>query len=79
MAEQEVNVSIADEHRHRFGEIVEHCEKLGMKVRHKLASIGVLSGTIDSAKLGALRKVEGVAHAEAGRSFQIAPPKDEVQ
>ena len=79
MAAEQVNVSIAEDYRDRFPEVIERVKQAGLEVEHELADIGVVTGTIDSARLAALERVEGVAAAEVGRQIRIAPPESEIQ
>ena len=79
MAAEQVNVSIAEDYRDRFPEVIARVKRTGLKVEHELAEIGVVTGTIDPARLAALERVEGVAAAEVGRQIRIAPPESEIQ
>lgn len=79
MSKVNLSVSVNDEHLDRFSEVVERCKKAGMKVEQQLEPIGVITGSIDSAKLASLRQVEGVSQVEQSRGFQIAPPGSDVQ
>ncbi len=79
MATERVNVSIAEDYRDRFPEVIERVRKAGLNVEHELAEIGVVTGTIDPARLAALERVEGVVTAEVGRQILIAPPESEIQ
>ena len=79
MAAERVNVSIAEDYRDRFPEVIERVKQAGLTVEHELAEIGVVTGTIDPARLAALERVEGVAAAELGRQIRIAPPESEIQ
>jgi len=72
-------VSVDDEHLDRFSEVVRGVEDLGMEVEQKMEDLGVLAGSIDSERVEALRRVEGVSHVEESRGFQIPPPDSDVQ
>ena len=79
MAAEEVNVSVADDHLARFPDVVRRMEKAGLKVQQQLEAAGVVSGSIDSAKLPDLEQVEGVTAVESSRSFQLPPPESDLQ
>jgi hypothetical protein len=79
MAKEGVNISIADEHRARFPEIVKSLRDAGLDVTQELESLGVVSGSIDSDKLADLDKVDGVTAIERERSYQLSPPESPVQ
>ena len=79
MPKVKLSVSVDDAHLERFQEVVRACKAAGMDVEEALQTIGVITGTIDSAKLDALRGVPGVAHVEAERRYRIAPPGSDVQ
>jgi len=78
MAIEHVNVSVADDYLDRFTTVVQHCKKAGLKIEQQLAQIGIVSGSIDSAKLADLEQVEGVTAVERSRTYQIAPPNSEI-
>jgi hypothetical protein len=74
---EQVNVLIDDlEH---FSEVVERVRKAGLKVEQALEEVGVVSGSIDSAKLAALERLKGVAAVEPVRTVRIPPPEEDIQ
>ena len=79
MAAEDVNVSVADDHLDGFPDVVERMKKVGLKVHQQMEAVGVVSGSIDPAKLADLERVEGVAAVEPSRSFQLPPPESDVQ
>jgi hypothetical protein len=79
MPTERVNVSVADDHLDRFTEVVRRMEQAGLKVEEQLEQVGIVSGSIDSAKLADLDRVQGVGAVERSRRFQIAPPESEIQ
>jgi hypothetical protein len=76
---QAVSVSVADEHLDRFSEVLDQLTKAGLNVEQSLPAIGVVTGSVDSSKLAALKKVKGVSAVEQQQSFQIAPPESPIQ
>jgi len=79
MTKEVITVSVADDHLDRFSEVVQSCEKAGLKVEQQLQEIGVVSGSIDPACIANLSKVKGVAHVERERQFQLPPPDSDIQ
>ena len=79
MAVENVNVSVTDDYLDRFSEVVQRAKRAGLQVEQQLEAVGVVSGTIDSEKLGDLDRVEGVAAVERSREVRIAPPDSKVQ
>ncbi len=79
MANQKVNISIAEDYLDHFSEVVLRCEKAGLQIEQQLEQVGVVTGSIDSTKLADLEQVEGVAAVEAARSFQLPPPDSDIQ
>ena len=79
MPAENVNVSVADDHLGHFREVVRRMEKAGLKVEQQLEAVGVVSGSIDPARLPALEQVQGVTAVERAREVRIAPPESHVQ
>ena len=79
MASEYVNVAVADDHLDRFAEVVRRMERAGLKVDQQLEQVGVVSGSIDPAKLAELDRVDGVATVERSREIRIAPPDSDIQ
>ena len=79
MPAETVNVSVADGHLGRFPDVVRRMERAGLKVEQQLEAIGVVSGSIDPARLPDLEQVQGVLAVERTRDVRIAPPESDVQ
>ena len=79
MSKVNLTVSVADDHLNEFSDVVARCRNAGMNITQEMKSIGVISGSIEEAALGKLRQVNGVSQVELERSFQIAPPDNDVQ
>ena len=78
MPDEDVNVSIADDHLGRFDEVVRRMERAGLKVQQKLPAIGIVSGSIDSGKVESLEQLPEVSAVERSRSIQIPPPESDI-
>lgn len=79
MSKINLSVSVDDDHLKQFSEVARRLRDAGMNIGKQMDAIGVISGSIDSEKVHALKGIEGVAHVEQSRSFQIAPPDSPVQ
>ena len=79
MKREHVNVSVTDDYLRRFDQVVRHCKQAGLQVTHVMKEVGVISGSIDAAKLDDLAHVKGVAFVEPAQRYQIAPPESEIQ
>lgn len=79
MASVNVNVLVDEKYRDRFAEVVAGLQNAGMKAEQQLQSIGVITGSIDAAKVASLKQVKGVASVEESRQIRIAPPDSNVQ
>lgn len=79
MATKKLLVSIADDALADFAAVVRECERAGLHVAETMDTIGVITGTIDAAKLDGLRRVRGVRDVEDAGTATIAPPESDVQ
>ncbi|HEV2786608.1 MAG TPA: hypothetical protein VGV67_09490 [Solirubrobacteraceae bacterium] len=76
---RDVTVTVADSHAGDIDEVAERLRRAGMQVDRVLAALGVITGSIDAGRLGALEALPGVAAVERQTGFQIAPPDADVQ
>ena len=79
MPDEDVNISIADDHLDQIDEIVKRMERAGLRVDQRLDAIGVVSGSIDTARVQSLEGMAGVANVERSRQVSIPPPEEETQ
>lgn len=79
MSQERVSILINDEHLGKFGSVVSALRKAGLNVEQKLASTGVITGTIESAKRLSLQRVAGVDTVEVTRDFALPPPESAIQ
>lgn len=75
----QIVVSVDDEHLGRLDEIAAALERMGVKVEHRMPSLGTISGVADAAAVERIRAVAGVEAVEVARTFQVPPPDSEVQ
>jgi hypothetical protein len=75
----EVTISVDDEHVGNLDEVAQRLREAGLSVGELLAEIGIITGRIAESRADDLEKVEGVAHVERGREYQLAPPDSEIQ
>ncbi len=78
MADEEVVISVADDHVDDMRVVVEALRAAGLRVTEVLDSVGVVTGTVDGDALGALSTVPGVADVERSRVYEL-PPDSAVQ
>jgi hypothetical protein len=79
MPTEKVNVTIADQDPGQFSEVVRRLEEAGLQIEQSLPEIGIVSGSIDSAKKADLDQLHGVAGVESDRVIRIPPPDSPVQ
>lgn len=72
-------VSVHDEYRERLPEVAEKLQAAGMQVAQWMVEIGVITGSIDSEKVGVLSRIEGVASVEPSVESQLPSPDSEIQ
>ncbi|MEX0712896.1 MAG: hypothetical protein WD278_11140 [Pirellulales bacterium] len=74
-----VVVSVDDDHVDKMSEVVKACRAAGLSVERSLESLGTITGSIDSTKLGKLNRVEGISSVEQSADYQLPSPGDDVQ
>lgn len=79
MVMAKVNLAVSDDYLDHFSAVVGEAQKVGLHVEQELAELGIVSGSIDIAKLGALDRVTGISAVEEERTFQLPPPDSLVQ
>ena len=79
MRNTDISIIVDDQHAERFSEIVEKCKQAGLKVGQEMEATGVITGSIDPARIDDLMKIEGVSHVEQSRKIGIAPPDSKIQ
>jgi hypothetical protein len=72
-------VSVHSEYRERLPEVALKLQTAGMQVAQWMAEIGVITGSIDSEKVGVLSRIEGVASVESSVEYQLPSPEEEIQ
>jgi hypothetical protein len=79
MSEIQLQVTVDRAHQQNLSEIADQLRAVGMKVEQELASIGVLIGSADGAKVKALAAVEGVIDVEEQKMYQLPPENSSGQ
>jgi hypothetical protein len=79
MGRTEVSLLVDDDNLHRIKDLVKQVKGAGVAIDQVLENTGVVTGSIDSAKVGALKNIRGIANVEESRHFQIAPPESDLQ
>jgi hypothetical protein len=75
----EVTIAVDDRHVGDLDAVASRLREAGLSVENVLAEIGVITGRTDEEHAAALEDVEGVAHVERSREYQLAPPDSEIQ
>ncbi len=75
----DVVVSVEEGRLGEFPQVVEAARRAGLEVAEAMATIGVISGSVDAGALAGLEAVPGVASVEKARTYEIGPPDSEVQ
>ena len=73
MAEEEVQVSVAEAHLREFADVVHRLEQAGMRIEQQLDAVGVVTGRIDAKNVTRLARVAGVGSVERSRTVGIPP------
>ena len=76
---REVTVTVADSHAGDIEDVAERLREAGMQVDQVLATLGVITGSIEAPRIAVLEQLDGVAAVEEQTGFQIAPPDADVQ
>jgi hypothetical protein len=80
MGKLSVVVSVEEAKLEDFPRVLQAMVKAGLHIENEMAMVGTVSGSVeDSQALSKIRGIEGVAHVEKCRNYQIAPPNSEVQ
>ena len=74
-----ITVSVNDSHLESISGVADRLRKEGMEVENELASLGVITGTINDSKLSALGSVEGVKSVSKDQAFRIPSSDADVQ
>jgi hypothetical protein len=74
-----VTVTVADFALADIEQLAGRLRRAGMAVDAVLGAIGIITGSVASARLASIRTLPGVAAVEEQTTFQIPPPDAEVQ
>ena len=72
-------ITVDEKHSNRMSEVAERLQAAGMSVESLLEALGTITGSIEAEKVALVSRLEGVAHVETARTFQLAPPDSEIQ
>ena len=74
-----VLVSVEETHLDALGEVVERLRRAGLDVEQVTEEVGVVAGSANADAVERLHDVDGVAHVEEEREFQLPPPDSSIQ
>lgn len=75
----QVTVTVDDTHLRSIGTVARSLAASGMRVDKVLATVGVITGSVESGAESTLTEVPGVASVDPDRSYRVPPPDSEVQ
>lgn len=79
MPKVRITMSVDDAHLESIESVAEKAEKAGLEIEETMSFLGIITGAIESEKIGSLRKMRGVSSVEADQSIEISPPESDVQ
>ena len=74
-----VIISVTDDRLSNLSSVVSELASQGLTVEQTLDEIGTITGSVDDARIAALKSVPGVASVEVEGTFQLPPPGSPVQ
>ena len=72
-----VTVTVDDEHLAEIDEVADRLRERGMRIDQILASIGIVTGSVEQVEV--LRGVTGVESVAAEERVDLGPPDQEIQ
>lgn len=72
MSKVEVIVKLNDADIPKMSEIAGECQAAGMKVEQQMNAVGMISGSIEQAKISRIERIKGVSYVEESKPFNIA-------
>ena len=72
-----VTVTVDDEHLDTIDEVADRLRERGMRVDQVLASIGIVTGSVQD--VAALNAVPGVLRVDLPEGVDLGPPDQEIQ
>ena len=79
MSKVKVTISIGDAHLEQIDQVVDQLKAKGLDVEQTMATLGIVTGSVDSDKLSALSKVAGVDSVQKEKTVNLPPPGSDVQ
>lgn len=73
----DVTVTVDDEHLGEIAEVADRLRERGMRVDQVLASIGIVTGSVQD--VAALNAVPGVQRVDLPEGVDLGPPDQEIQ
>lgn len=79
MDKAKVTISLDDAHLEQIEPVTAQLKEAGLEVEQTLATLGIVTGTVEADKLSSLSEVTGVESVEIDQTIQLAPPDSAVQ
>lgn len=67
MTREQVNISVLDEYLSSFASVVQDVEQAGVILQHRMDTLGIITGWVDSRAINKLKSIPGVAAVELVR------------
>jgi hypothetical protein len=74
-----VTVTVHDDQLPNIDEVADRLRDAGMQVDQILHPVGMITGSVPTARRAVIETVPGVAAVEDETSFQLPPPDAEIQ
>ncbi|NCJ05311.1 ketohydroxyglutarate aldolase [Synechococcales cyanobacterium C] len=74
-----VTVTVRDAHLGQIETVAQKLADLGLAIEQTLPTIGVITGTVRSEQVQALRQVSEVELVAAEQSYRLPPPSSNIQ
>jgi hypothetical protein len=79
MSKIQVTISIDDAHLEQIDQVADQLKAAGLDVDQTMSTLGIVTGSVDSDKLSALSKVDGVDSVQKEKTINLPPPGSDVQ
>ena len=79
MSKVNLLISVDDRDREQIQKVVKALQASGLKIKQVMKQTGVITGSIDSARVEGISQVKGVAAVEVEQEIQLKPPESEIQ
>ena len=72
-------VTVAPDALEQIDQVAHDLRGAGVTVDQVLSSTGIITGSVDAGRVGAVGQIRGVASVESDSDFQLPPPDSDIQ